>query len=57
MAAQIIYLTLVFITLLLNAYLHGKEKIGKHNFFAVLITYMILLLLLYWGGFFDVFFK
>ena len=33
---------------------HGKEKKpGKHNAFATIIPSLIVLLILYWGGFFD----
>jgi len=56
MIAQIIFLSLVFIGLLLAAYKHGKER-SNYNFWEILIGCIINLLLLWWGGFFNVFFK
>ena len=57
MIPQIIYLVLIFAGLLLSANLHGKEKKGKHNFWNHIFNTVITISLLYWGGFFDVFFK
>lgn len=57
MIPQIIYLVLLFAGLLLSANMHGKEKKGKHNFWNHLFNTVITISLLYWGGFFDVFFK
>lgn len=50
---QIIYLTLVLTSLFLTANMHNKPRKGKYNFFATLVAKIILLLLLYWGGFFK----
>ena len=57
MTPQIIYLVLAFAGLLSAANQHGKEKTGKHNFWSDLLTTSIVFLLLFFGGFFDVFFK
>lgn len=57
MTAQIILLTLFLISLLINANQHGKPKTGNYNFWYPAISLTIMLGLLYWGGFFDVFFK
>jgi hypothetical protein len=57
MAPQIIIVLLWFVSLLLTAYLHGKPKTDKHNIFSSLIATLINFLLLWWGGFFDVWFK
>jgi hypothetical protein len=53
MTAQIIYLVLAFIGLLLAANKHGKPK-KNYNFWHSFIAMCIVLSLLYWGGFFDV---
>lgn len=52
-APQIIVLALIFISLLINAYLHGKPQTRNHNFFVSLINSIITLSLLYWGNFFN----
>jgi hypothetical protein len=53
MAPQIIYLSLVFIGLLIAANQHGKER-TPHNFWVTLVATVTTLFLMYWGGFFDV---
>lgn len=53
MIPQIIWLTFTFISFLMSANLHGKEKKGKNNFWVDLIFKGLGLSLLYWGGFFD----
>ena len=57
MIPQIIYLSILFIGLLLAANLHGKPKEGEYNFWTTFLSYIIILTLLFYGGFFDVFFK
>lgn len=52
-APQIIILVLFFISLLISANQHGKNKTGKHDFFVSLFSSLLHLLLLYWGGFFK----
>jgi amino acid transporter len=56
MAPQIIYLSLVFIGLLIAANQHGKER-TPHNFWITLVGTTIAFFILYWGGFFDIMFK
>jgi len=56
MAPQIITVLLWFVFLLLTAHLHGKPKTGKHNVFTQLVSIGITFLLLWWGGFFKVWF-
>lgn len=52
-APQIIYLVLMGIGFLFNVILDGKEKTGKHSLGAWFIDTIIVLGLLYWGGFFT----
>ena len=53
MVPQIIYLSIVFINLLLTANMHGKER-TPYNFWTSLVGTVLGFFLLYWGGFFDV---
>ena len=57
MAPQIIYLSIIFVNLLLIANQHGKERKGKHNIWISLISAVLTILLLLWGGFFNIFIK
>ncbi len=57
MIPQIIYLSIAFIGLLYVANQHGKPKIGTYNIFTQLVGVALSMALLYFGGFFDVFFK
>ena len=57
MTPQIIYLSLVFAGMLIAANQHGKPKEGKHNIWYSLIAQTIIMLCLYYGGFFNVFIK
>jgi hypothetical protein len=50
---QIITALLIMINLLIGAYLHGKERKGKHNFWITLLGCTIWVLLLIGCGFFD----
>ena len=52
MTSQIILLILMLISLLVNAYLHGKPA-KKHNFWSTFVAFVIWMTLLYTGGFFD----
>jgi hypothetical protein len=56
MAPQIIYLSLVFIGLLLVANQHGQVR-APHNFWNTLVATVITISLMYWGGFFDAMIK
>ena len=53
MAPQIIMIVFAAISLLLNAYLHGKPKEGKYSFWVTSIGWVIQMGLLWWGGFFN----
>lgn len=55
MAPQIIFLTMVLISLLLEANRHRQPKQGNNSFWVALVATIISLGLLYWGGFFAVF--
>jgi hypothetical protein len=50
---QIILLTLMGISLLLNAYKHGQPRTDKYNVFFKLIDAAILIWILTAGGFFG----
>jgi hypothetical protein len=50
---QIILLTLLGISLLLNAYKHDQPRTGKYNVFFKLIDVAIFIWILYAGGFFG----
>jgi multisubunit Na+/H+ antiporter MnhC subunit len=52
-APQIILLTILGLTLLATAYLHGKDRTGKHNIFLKLIDAAITIWILVSGGFFG----
>ena len=49
---QIIYLSLIFLSLGLHLGKHG-ESMGNYNFFVKLFDVCATLGLLYWGGFFG----
>lgn len=51
-APQIIFLVFYAINLFGSAYLHGKPQTGKHNFFVTLVSTIIGIAILAWGGFF-----
>jgi hypothetical protein len=53
MAAQIIYLIILIIALMISSYRHGNYRDGQFNLWEDLIGYLIQLGLLFWGGFFD----
>jgi len=50
---QLIYLGLVILGLGMTLGLHGQPQKKGHNFWGKLISSMIAISLLYWGGFFD----
>lgn len=49
----IILICLCAIGLICSAYCHGKPKVGKNNFWIILIAYSLQLFILWWGGFFN----
>ena len=57
MTAQIILLSMFLISGFIQANRHGKPKKCKESFWQWLIGFVINLLLLYFGGFFDCFIK
>lgn len=54
---QITYIALTFLSLLIAANKHGKPKDGVHEFQYTFIAFIIIYILLYSGGFFDIFLK
>ena len=52
---QIIILFLIVLSIGSSLESHDKPKTGKNSFWSSLISNAILLALLWWGGFFDVF--
>lgn len=52
-APQLIYLAMVFMALGLALAKHGEPRTGKINFFSSLFSGIMMLALLYWGGFFT----
>jgi hypothetical protein len=50
----IIYLVLVGVGLLISANRHGKVVSKENNFWTTLVSSIIVLSLLYFGGFFDI---
>lgn len=50
---QIIYITLAAMGLGIDLIKHGETKSGKHNVVTTLIAQILVLGLLYWGGFFK----
>jgi hypothetical protein len=50
---QIIFLSLTFINLLLDANRHGKKREKTENIWISLIATAITTSILYWGGFFN----
>jgi hypothetical protein len=57
MTPQIILLILVGMGLGIALVKHGEENKRKYNFWLEALSSAIMLALLYWGGFFDVFFR
>jgi len=47
--ALIIIYVFCFISLLINANMHGKKKTGEHNFWVSLISIIINLVLIWWA--------
>lgn len=49
----VIYLSIVLMSGFLSPYKHGKPKTENESFWDWLISCIIILSLLYWGGFFN----
>ncbi len=56
MIPQTIYVTLLLVSLLISANRHGKPRTAE-NFPIYFISALLTLGLVYWGGFFDCWFK
>lgn len=54
MIPQLIYLFLLLGGMLLSASQHGKQKKGKENFWKTLGVQIIIVGILYAGGFFNI---
>ncbi|QXF03598.1 MULTISPECIES: hypothetical protein [Xanthomonas] len=52
-AAQLIYLSLVMLELGLEIAKHGEPKTGRHNAGSTIVATILILALLWWGGFFG----
>ena len=57
MAPQIIVIVYLFLVLLIASHYHGKPRTGNYNLWGSFAFSIIVLLLLFWGGFFDVWIK
>lgn len=57
MTAQIIFIAILLLDLVVAGYKHNKPKEGNYNMFADIFNIALITVLLYWGGFFDVLFK
>lgn len=57
MLPQIIVISIMVMNLGMYLVLDGKPKEGKYSFLLECVSFVLLMGLLYWGGFFDVFFK
>ena len=57
MIPQMIYLALLVVALITLGARHGKPKEGVNNGYVDFVCVVLNILLMYWGGFFDVFFK
>jgi hypothetical protein len=56
--AQITYVILLIVALCLGAYRHGKPVTEvTYNFWTSLIAVVLQVLIMLWGGFFDVWLK
>lgn len=57
MVPQIIYIVIMSLSLGMDLMKHGEPREGNHNFWISFLSATIMILILYWGGFFNVFFK
>uniref|UniRef100_UPI003F8101A9 hypothetical protein n=1 Tax=Xanthomonas sp. 0924 TaxID=2835534 RepID=UPI003F8101A9 len=51
-AAQLIYLALTMLGLGMGIAQHGEPKTGRHNAVSTIVATVLILALLWWGGFF-----
>ena len=52
-AAQIIFLALILVAIVLHGINHGKEREDKYNVWLAMVSAAIEIALLWWGGFFG----
>jgi len=57
MIPQILIISLGMIGLGINISKHGESETGKHNVWTSITSLSMYWAILYYGGFFDVFFK
>jgi hypothetical protein len=50
---QIAMVTYLVLGLLSGALLHGRQKVGHHNFLTMVITVVTIAGILWWGGFWE----
>jgi hypothetical protein len=50
---QIIFLAILMLGLGVDMERHGQEKTGKYNFWTSVVSFGIIIGILYWGGFFN----
>lgn len=53
---QIVYFILILYSLVFTAYKHGEPK-GNYSLIDCIISIILQTLIMFWGGFFNVFFK
>ena len=54
MIPQLIYLLITVISVTINCIKHGKPQTGNYNGWLSFLASILMILLLRWGGFFDV---
>ena len=54
MLPQLIYLLIIVVGFTINCMKHGKPQTGNYNGWLSFLASIITLLILWWGGFFDV---
>jgi hypothetical protein len=57
MVAQIVFIVWITFSLGYNMSKHGEEKEGYHNAWIDFFTVLIIFGILFWGGFFKVFYE
>ena len=57
MIPQIVMIVLFAMSLGISAATHGKPKDGNNSFFLSLLSVVIQVAILWWGGFFSVFWR
>lgn len=52
-APQLLFLVLTCLGVGISLAKHGEKKEGNYNFYTSLVSAVIYILILYWGGFFK----